>query len=296
MTKTKQQLRAEAVERLQNWPVDAKSGPLLDTLLGKSYDPYDYEKDLVALIDLLTDDCDTECYECAKLAELMAENNALREMVDELEAERDEWKTKCETREVAYKQADAERKRYSEQIDELRAELQAKVDAQRDRSDETATCNNSGAFVTDSREQLEEDANGYVMSWWQSDWVDSFGHADSMKRDIMRLLDRQEAIIERECLVQSVQGADAILTAENAELQARIDELAEQLEDAEYDCATCAAKNELQARVDELTENYEASSRALEILTSDKATIITKCSQLCAACGYTMVDASGTAI
>lgn len=42
--------------------------------------------------------------------------------IDELTAERDEWKTKCETREVAYKQADAERKRYSEQIDELFAE------------------------------------------------------------------------------------------------------------------------------------------------------------------------------
>jgi polyhydroxyalkanoate synthesis regulator phasin len=42
--------------------------------------------------------------------------------IDSLTAERDEWKTKCETREVAYKQADAERKRYSEQIDELFAE------------------------------------------------------------------------------------------------------------------------------------------------------------------------------
>lgn len=56
MTKTKRQLRAEAVERLSSWPVDAKAGPLLDTVLGKAYDPYDYEKNLVALIDLLTDD------------------------------------------------------------------------------------------------------------------------------------------------------------------------------------------------------------------------------------------------
>lgn len=42
--------------------------------------------------------------------------------IAELGTERDEWKTKCETREFAYKQADAERKRYSEQIDELQAE------------------------------------------------------------------------------------------------------------------------------------------------------------------------------
>lgn len=42
---------------------------------------------------------------------------------EQMETERDEWKTKCEIREFAYKQADAERKRYSEQIDELRAEI-----------------------------------------------------------------------------------------------------------------------------------------------------------------------------
>ena len=42
---------------------------------------------------------------------------------ESMETERDEWKTKFETREFAYKQADAERKRYSEQIDELRAEI-----------------------------------------------------------------------------------------------------------------------------------------------------------------------------
>lgn len=47
----------------------------------------------------------------------------------ELKAERDEWRTKCETREIAYKQADAERKRYSEQIDELIAERDEAVEA-----------------------------------------------------------------------------------------------------------------------------------------------------------------------
>ena len=47
---------------------------------------------------------------------------AQTDKIAELEIERDEWKTKCETREFAYKQADAERKRYREQIDELRAE------------------------------------------------------------------------------------------------------------------------------------------------------------------------------
>ena len=55
--------------------------------------------------------------------------------VQELTAERDDWKTKCETLEFAYKQADAERKRHSEQIDELfseRDELREKLRIERE--------------------------------------------------------------------------------------------------------------------------------------------------------------------
>ena len=44
------------------------------------------------------------------------------EVYNEAIRERDKWKTKCKTREFAYKQANAERKRYSEQIDGLRTE------------------------------------------------------------------------------------------------------------------------------------------------------------------------------
>lgn len=65
-----------------------------------------------------------DCAECAEGLgrELEARCYHLKARIAELRAERDEWKTKCETREFAYKQADAERKRYSEQIDELLAE------------------------------------------------------------------------------------------------------------------------------------------------------------------------------
>lgn len=52
----------------------------------------------------------------------------MQAIIDELTAERDVWKTKCETREVAYKQANAEGKRYSEQIDKLQAERDALAD------------------------------------------------------------------------------------------------------------------------------------------------------------------------
>ena len=65
----------------------------------------------------------------AEIAKLIAKRDEALEIRDKalgdaatFKYERDEWKTKCETREFAYKQADAERKRYSEQIDELRAE------------------------------------------------------------------------------------------------------------------------------------------------------------------------------
>ena len=66
-----------------------------------------------------------------KIRTLQKQNEEHLRLIDGLTAERDEWKTKCETREVAYKQADAERKRYSEQIDELiveRDELAEKAD------------------------------------------------------------------------------------------------------------------------------------------------------------------------
>ena len=57
----------------------------------------------------------------AKVDDIMDEPD-YREAWERMHKERDEWKTKCDISEVAYKQADAERKRYSEQIDELRAE------------------------------------------------------------------------------------------------------------------------------------------------------------------------------
>lgn len=56
-------------------------------------------------------------------AELKSDMLEMGDQLTDMENQRDEWKTKCETREVAYKQADAERKRYSEQISELQAKL-----------------------------------------------------------------------------------------------------------------------------------------------------------------------------
>lgn len=83
MTKTKAQLRAEAVERLKRSEYHTALDDVC-SMLGWGHEPH-FEGATDALVDLLTDDCDTECYACAKLAELRAENNALRVKVDEME-------------------------------------------------------------------------------------------------------------------------------------------------------------------------------------------------------------------
>lgn len=65
----------------------------------------------------------------------------------------------------------------------------------------------------DSREKLEADVLEMVKKGFIT------------YETLIEWLDRQAAITERECLVKSVQGADAILIAECAELQAQVDEL-----------------------------------------------------------------------
>ena len=80
MTKTKAQLRAEAVERLRKYDESDAGTPLVFYAIGEIPRSMGAARD--ALTDLLTDDCGTECYECSKLAELVAENSQLRVKVD----------------------------------------------------------------------------------------------------------------------------------------------------------------------------------------------------------------------
>lgn len=67
----------------------------------------------------------------------------------------------------------------------------------------------------DSREKLEADVLEMVKKGFIT------------YETLIEWLDRQAAITESECLVKSVQGADAILIAECAELQAQVNELKE---------------------------------------------------------------------
>ena len=85
------------------------------------------------------------------------------------------------------------------------------------------------------------------------------------------------------------------LMLEKLELQQQVDELQEQVMEKHYELkdanaankrqsekieGVCKLNDELQRKVDELTDSYEASSRALEILTLDKAKLATQVDKL----------------
>jgi len=79
MTKTKAQLRAEAVERLKMIPpMSVHPRMLIDAICGHQTAWKTVQDVSNELIDLLTDDCDQPCYTCSRLAELIAENGALK--------------------------------------------------------------------------------------------------------------------------------------------------------------------------------------------------------------------------
>lgn len=268
MTKTIAQLRAEAVERLTKlnehgyWEF-----PVHVALCGRDVPDVDEERAIIA--DLLTDDCGP-CYSCAKLAEIVAENSQLRVKVDELANDGKAPEKVVTTESVGANDANAaldSREKLEADVRKNLAimklegyvfdmihgwldrqaaitanELTSESDAPKPtESGEIDTSNGDMRDFDDSREQLEADANGYVMSWWQSDWVDCFDHADSMKSDIMRLLDRQANITScewnakcesEECGFSELMDVANDLRDKNDELQVKVVDLTEQLESA----------------------------------------------------------------
>ena len=195
---------------------------------------------------------------------------------EELTAERDEWKTKCETREIAYKQADAERKRYSEQIDKLTAERDelretingiehgqemldlrshiherdkqiAELETYRKYADQGECEKPQSEENGDTREQLEVDVERMVKEhslYW-------------LRTYIIEWLDRQAAITKRKCYESEAWRLgitrDAIECGETVgifgreyvpadlaeELKADRDRLQEALDEAEDACESC---------------------------------------------------------
>ena len=95
------------------------------------------------------------------------------------------------------------------------------------------------------------------------------------------------------------------LMLEKLELQQQVDELQERVMEKHYELkdanaankrqsekieGVCRLNDELQHKVDELTDSYEASSRALDILTLDKAELQT---QLKSICTHLAIEAEG---
>ncbi len=152
----------------------------------------------------------TECYECAKLAELRAENSALRVRVDGLTC--------------------------NDALAPEKVVTQETVDANDGFMDLDSCTHGMRTFAseTDSREKLEADVNKFVINNLERGLL-TYGA-------IIRLLDRQAAITEREFIeVECMKCAKAdkeresdysealaerddviaVLKAENAELQSR---------------------------------------------------------------------------
>ena len=96
------------------------------------------------------------------------------------------------------------------------------------------------AEIPDSREKLEADIREYVHyiagATLMSDRAD--------EAVVHGWLDRQAAITERECLVLSVDGADAILTAENAKLQEQVDRLTAERDNLVDNLLICNSERE----------------------------------------------------
>lgn len=104
MTKTKRQLRAEAVERLMNNELHYETfgDDVVDTLLGRRYGDKALDA-VLAICDLLADDeppCDelitARGYYMNAFLKAARERNELRRKLIESNRERDEWKRKAE--------------------------------------------------------------------------------------------------------------------------------------------------------------------------------------------------------
>lgn len=183
MEKTKRQLRAEAAERVRK-AKDAGTS-IGYAIVGREYYPWEaYE----TLIDLLTD--------------------------EPMDTQRDTNGTCPDDNETCPN-------------DRLAPENDVSADAV-DANDGNENLGSSSGTSedfegkgseVDSREKLEADMLGGSVT--TSDNGVQFIHAPF--ESVLRWLNRQAAITEQECLVQSVQGADAILTAENAELKRKLE-------------------------------------------------------------------------
>lgn len=208
MTKTKKQLRAEAVERLKE-PRYENLSDYVYAMLGWGHEPRRAKEAKAALIDLLTDDDEANPDASAFIGYTLKGDTFTGNMGEEASST-------CAANRPISKSADRETPET--------AEIGALKDEIRD--------------FDDSREKLEAEVRQYVLDAWAQGW--EAGQHDDMDcrnfyiDEIRVLLDRQAAITEREWL----EGKTHIfgMTFEEVRgLKAKIEELTADLNTAVCD-------------------------------------------------------------
>lgn len=134
MTKTKAQLRAEAVERLKQLDEHNDCEDIVEAMVpeGVTVNRTNWAVELDTIIDLLTDECGP-CYSCAKLAELRAENSALRVIVGDLKVPTNPGEASMMSVDAfVKKQTEHESRDTREKLQEENAELRAAIRAPAD--------------------------------------------------------------------------------------------------------------------------------------------------------------------
>ena len=146
--------------------------------------------------------------------------------------------------------------------------------------------------------QLATESPDKLKAWFDAEHNDNLAAEKVVSGDAAHSNDGNAHLKASEDLSDAFSDSRAQLESlmlEKLELQQQVDELQEQVMEKHYELkdanaankrqsekieGVCKLNDELQRKVDELTDSYEASSRALEILTLDKAKLATQVDKL----------------
>ena len=212
MIKTKRQLRAEAVERLQNHDDDSIIQEVESTieLLSDGTDSREkLEADALDCLRIWISNHDPQLrgHGLAALETIadMIERDYVRrgdyyfmvEMLRHMTAERDKWKAKAEQAEHAMNKAAAESRNTTKQpISQFDVPKSGKTT-------ENSTAKNEIRDFDDTREKLEADVRKVLQSAYMYAWMHGYENRrgcsfEKLHREFYNLLDRQATITERE--------------------------------------------------------------------------------------------------
>ena len=195
MSKTKAQLRAEAVERLSEYEYGTS---FYAAVIGDDYQQRDFTWEEIrdAFIDLLTDDSDSDCFTCSRLAELVAENSQLRVELEKAKASTFPGSTQHYRRMYERAQSGLEEvMAENRQLREIVGDLNVPIDSgEASMASVEAFIEKQTEHEQDSREKLEAKAREFAAAVSGDD--DCL--AEQNANLIIWLLDRAADIRERE--------------------------------------------------------------------------------------------------